>query len=76
MPHKKKKIPDLQSMVKVQIKGYCAASKITHLFVKIKPAGTFDQCVFAARKEGGQVSIHPGSDLAIQLTGLQLYAEE
>lgn len=45
-----------------------------HLLVEVEPAGPFDQGVFAAGEEGGQVSVHPGPDLAVQFLGLQLDA--
>jgi len=53
----------------------CAA-KCAHLLVEIKLTGTLEQSILTAREESSQVGIHPRPDLAIQLSRLQLYAEE
>lgn len=52
------------------------ATNITHLLIQIKLTGTLDQGVLTARQECSQVGVHPRPNLAVQLPGLQFYAEK
>lgn len=52
------------------------ADAATHLFIEVKFPSTLDQSILATGQEWSQISKHPRTDLASQLPGLHLYAEE